>query len=308
MTIKTFTKKILHLLQKSYLNKFKINNCMYFIGDNISLQNTKKIVMYFPDYEFMHFGDHFFFEPLANSLNQKFDFKIVPIKAMEFYFDKLDYKLGSMLDLDTADLIITRKEFYDELKSKKNVLYIDLASLEIERFVCDEFVYKTSDLLKIEYNKHNKPQTILTNNAKIDLNPNQKYILFNNYVDSASYRLRKQHFTKLNDFCRNFALENDYKVIHIGSQKDKDNDKKNYDFIDIDLRGKTSIEDLFSLSNLNNIVNCISFDTFLMHIFATYDKKSYIMFRGRFTKKGYDVIVNNFLPPFKSDIKLIELI
>ena len=81
MTFKTFVKKIKHLAQKQYLKNFAINEYMFFVGDkSIFRKKDKKIVMYFPDYEFMHLGDHFFFEPLASVLDKNFEFKIMPIK------------------------------------------------------------------------------------------------------------------------------------------------------------------------------------------------------------------------------------
>jgi hypothetical protein len=267
--------------------------------------------MYFPNPEFMHLGDHIFFEPLANILNKNFDFKIMPINSMEFYFDKLGYKMADGDDITHADLIITRKEFFDNLENKKNVLYIDLASLDIETYICDDLIYNIANLLNINYDKYNRPNILSYYNSdlsKFSLDEGKKYLLFNNYVDSASYRVTKQKQKKLMNFCKSYAKQNNLEVIHIGSKQDKEKDNYFYEFVDLDLRGKTSIEDIFRLVNSENIVTCISYDTFLSHIFSIYKKESYIIFRGRFTKKAHNVIVNNFLPSFKSGNKLIYLL
>lgn len=311
MTFKTFIRKVFHLFeQQIFLSKYKVNDYMYFIGNKLVIKKYKTIIMYFPDYEFMHYGDHLFFEPLARVLDNNFIFKIYPIKDMEFYFKELGYSIAADKDLDDCDLIITRKEFYSNLKNKKNVLYINLASLKIANHICDDLVEKVSNIFKIQKRPSNLKPQILKKPAKHFnfLDTKQKYVIYNNYIDSASYRLTKKNNTKLKDYCREFALKNNVKVIHVGSQEDKNNDKNYYDFIDIDLRGKTSIKDLFILASKKNIVNCICYDSFVMHLFSIYNKKSFVIFRGRFTKMGQNVIINNFNPPFKSCNDLIEMI
>ncbi|MGL4998191.1 MAG: hypothetical protein ACRC5T_04420, partial [Cetobacterium sp.] len=54
----------------------------------------RKILLYFPYKEYMHLGDHLFFEPLARVLKKNgYEVEISPTKYMENYFLKLGYKI-----------------------------------------------------------------------------------------------------------------------------------------------------------------------------------------------------------------------
>jgi hypothetical protein len=299
-------KKTFNLLNVANLKKYSINSNMYFVNREYGVKNNefKKILLYFPNHEFMHFGDHLFFEPLAKFLKETgFIVKIMPIKAMEFYFINNGYDIGISNDILDADLLITRVEMYNEVvRFKKNTLFVDITSSSIKNFLCQDIVNKIADFLSIDAkNFYAKPSKINNYLSKIELNPNIEYITFNNYIDSGFYRVRKKHYKHLSDFCKHFAKINNLSVIHIGTKKDKEKDKNYYDFVDIDLRGKTSAADLFYIASLGNVKFNISFDAFIMHIFFLYNKKSFILFRGRYTNKARNFVRQYMNPPFKPE-------
>lgn len=312
MNYLSLIKKTVNLLNVANIKKYRINSNMYFVKQEFTKNNEiKKIVLYFPNYEFMHFGDHLFFEPLAKFLKENgLIIKVIPIKLMEFYFYNNGYKIGSDNDILDADLLITRVEMYNEVMNfKKNILFIDISSLSIQNYLCQDIVNKVADFLSIGIGDFKaKPSKINNYHSAIDLKSNMEYLTFSNYIDSAFYRVRKRHYKYLADFCENFAKNNNLKVIHLGTEKDKANDKNNYDFINMDLRGKTTPADLFYLASLDNIKFNISFDTFIMHIFFLYNKKSFILFRGRYTKKARNLIINYLIPPFDPEINIKNII
>jgi len=298
---------------KKIKNKIEIKQLRkYVFEDNLYLQNIpenkqyiKKILLYFPDYQMMHLGDHLFFEPLANNLKEAgYELYIEPAKVMEFYFLELGYKL-SKLEENTYDLVISRIEFYPILKnSSLPILYIEIANIKIQQPLCVDIIVKTNKVLEIEKKTIKDTPKLLNASSRISdellviKNSNDNYIVFNNYIDSGSFRVFSKHFQKIKNFTEVLKRETGYKVIHTGSKNDKDKDKEIYDFVDIDLRGKTSIKDLFELVQFNNILINVSFDAFQMHLFMIKNKKSYILFRGRFTQKASNLFINYFNPPF----------
>jgi hypothetical protein len=299
-------KKTFNLLNVAKLKKYGINSNMYFVNREYGKKNNefKKILLYFPDQEFMHFGDHLFFEPLAKFLKENgFIVKIMPIKAMEFYFINNGYDIGTDNDILDADLLITRVEMYNEAaRLKKNTLFIDITSSSIKNFLCQDIVNKIADFLSADAkNFYAKPSKINNYQGKIELNRDKEYVTFNNYIDSAFYRVRKKHYKHLSDFCKHFAEINNLSVIHLGTKNDKEKDKNYYDFIDLDLRGKTDVADLFYIASLDNVKFNISFDTFIMHIFFLNNKKSFILFRGRYTSKARNFVKRYILPPFNPE-------
>lgn len=313
MTLKSVIKKVLNYINISKIKRFAINDNMYFIGKRSSLGSINKVILYFPYYEFMHYGDHLFFEPLARFLTIKnFNVKVMPIKQMEFYFTNNEYPIATHDDVKKADLIITRTEFYEHIKRlvHENILFINTSCTKIHQFLCQDIVDKVANFLSIDSdNFMAKPSRLRNHPENVRLESGYNYLIFNNYIDSGFFRVTKWHYKKINDFARNFAIKEDLKVIHTGTQKEKDNDKKTYDFVDIDLRGKTGLADLFYLSSHDYVKCNISFDGLLMHIFSIYGKKSYILFRGRFTKAARDYHINYVNPPFDPNpLKIKDLI
>jgi len=302
LKIISVAKKVLNYMNISRIDRFAINDNMYFIGNKASLGPRGMVVFYFPDYEFMHWGDHLFFEPLARFLKLKnFNVKVAPVKQMEFYFINNDYQIGTHDDVKKADLLITRTEFYQDVQrlAPKNVLFVNTSSPKIHQFLCQDIVDKVANYLSLDSSDFSAKPLGLKNwpeNIRLDLNYN--YINFNNYIDSGFFRVTKWHYKKINDFAEDFAKKNDFKFIHTGTQKEKDNDKKTYDFVDIDLRGQTDLADLFHLASHDNVKCNISFDGLLMHIFSIYGKKSYVLFRGRFTRSARNYHKNYVNPPF----------
>jgi hypothetical protein len=302
LTLRSVIKKVLNYIHISIIKRLAINDNMYFIGNRPSPDSITRIVLYFPNYEFMHYGDHLFFEPLVRFLHLKnFKVKVMPVEQMEFYFMNNGYLIGNHDDLKKADLSITRTEFYKDIKKvvDKNILLINTSSTKISQFLCKDIVDKVAAfLLMNSKNFYAKPSGLRNCPQNINLDSHHNYLIFNNYIDSGFFRVTKGHYKKIRDFAEVFAKENDLKVIHTGTQKERNNDPKTYDFVDIDLRGKTTLADLFYLASHKNVKYNISFDGLLMHIFFIYGKKSHVLFRGRFTKSARDYLINYVNPPF----------
>jgi hypothetical protein len=142
----------------------------------------------------------------------------------------------------------------------------------------------------------------------IKLDPNIQYMTFNNYIDSGFYRVSHKDYKNLAAFAKTLARDKGLSINHIGTQREKDGDKTPCPQTDLDLRGKTTPADLFYIAGCKNVVCNVSFDTFLMHVFFICGKKSYVLFRGRYTRNAHDFIVNCVLPPFKPEGKREELI
>lgn len=313
LTFRSVAKKVFNYLNILSIKRFAINENMYFIGKKTPLPSINSIVLYFPNYEFMHYGDHLFFEPLARFLKLRgFDVKVIPVEQMDFYFIDNGLAIGNADDVNKADLVITRAEFYGDIQKliKENILFINTSFPKISQFLCQDIVDKVAGFLfKDSENFPAKPSGLRNCPQNTRLDPCHDYLTFNNYIDSGFFRVTKWHYKKIRDFAAKFAKDNGLKVIHTGTQKEKDNDRKTYDFVDIDLRGKTSPADLFYLASHENVKCNISFDGLLMHIFSIYGKKSYVLFRGRFTKSARNFFLNYVNPPFDpAPIKKEDLI
>lgn len=305
---------------KKILNKFEILILWHKkIEVNLFLLNKKdiqikSILLYFPDYEMMHYGDHLFFEPLARILRLKgYQLYITPINTMEFYFKNLGYKIAKKETINKVDLIITKVEFLKDFKKNKNqVMLIDTANPKIQLPLCNDIIEKVCRFLKNDFNIYDSiPSYFYDENSTLScLNKNDNYIIFNNYIDSGSIRSGAKHQNLIINFIIKLKNDTGCKIIHTGSSNDKNMDQRDYDFVDIDMRGTTSIKQLFNLCSLDNVLYNVSFDGFQMHLFLIQKKKSFILFRGRFLKKNEDFIKKYVNPPFflKNAQNIIEYI
>ncbi len=297
-------KKVFNKLEVFKLRRHAIASNLFLL--NKKCNQVKSILFYFPDYEMMHFGDHLFFEPLARHLRSHgYRLIISPINAMEFYFQDLGYRIGDDSSLENIDLIITRVEFIGALKNvDSQILFIDTASSKIKSPLCNDIIEKVSEFLGLQNLNYNPvpSYSYTVNEGKLSfLSKNNNYIIFNNYIDSGSIRSGSTHQNSIIDFVRSLKDKTGFKVVHTGSSNDKNCDSRVYDFVDIDIRGKTSIKDLFIICSLNNVIYNVSFDGFQMHLFFVQNKKSFILFRGRLIKRNEDYIKKFVNPPFFHD-------
>tara|TARA_B110000879_G_scaffold212100_1_gene306952 strand:+ start:2108 stop:2647 length:540 start_codon:yes stop_codon:yes gene_type:complete len=132
------------------------------------------------------------------------------------------------------------------------------------------------------------------------LNIDNKYYIFSNYIDSGWFR---KYFVNVNALEKKavYLKNQGYKILHVGSEKDLNKDNKKYKFIDQDLRGKLSISELIQLVAKKNIIGAVTYDNFIMHLCGIYDKKTFVLFRGRFSKKNATKHIKYINPLFFND-------
>ncbi|MGL5057944.1 MAG: hypothetical protein ACRC6A_11365 [Fusobacteriaceae bacterium] len=297
----SFIKRVKEKVSDKFLLKTKtkiINETTYIY--NYEDSEKKKILLYFPLSEYMHLGDHLFFEPLAKNLkNRGYDVSISPSKSMEFYFRELQYKIYNGEDLGNFDVIVSRTEFFKTLINQKNVILYEYINTSLKEKICLDIVKKIFLILGEScVNIDSEPSNLDIKNNNFQLSQNKKYILFNNYLDSGRWLNGKEYFYSIEK--KAIELKNaGYSLIHLGTEKDFKDDKNQYPYIELDLRGKTSVKDLFYLSSAKNVVGNIGFDAFLMHLFFLNRKKNYICLRNKITQKRKEITIKYLNPPFK---------
>lgn len=293
---------------KIYLKCIKIvNKRKYLIyHGNFSPEIIKsKRVIFFLDYpSAIHFGDTLWFEPICRLFAMHYSIFVCANPSIEFYFKKLGYKLISKEQIKSDDFIISRREVAYYLRKYDRFL-INFIYDVIDDKLIDKLIYILGEQFKIDssligaqplalnYSKLEQLELIKRFNIKIE----EKYIIFNNYIDSYKPRTRKSQYIMADEqlikFVEKYKIEHKVKVIYTASKKDILKKNVSYSFVDIDLRGQTSIEDVFKLVSMPQIANYIGYDTFWMHVFNLYDKNSYIKL-----KPGFNENYNNHVKKY----------
>jgi hypothetical protein len=268
------------------------------------IKKKPKILFYFDNVEYMHLGDHVFFLPVVKLLqDNNLSVSVKPTKIMREFFINLGFKIiDGDVNFADYDLIISRVELIEQLQTYPTIL-IDVAK-NLTKPICSELVTSFSQYFKldnyyqeIDYTRH------FNNISSVDKYqlPTKKLILFNLYCDASRYLITKQKRQLLLTKLKQYSNNDEYQLVLVGSKTDKLQDKTHYDFSFIDLRGKTSVVDIFQLVAHANTTYYIGFDAFIMHVFSLNKKTSFVVFRGRISQSQSEMLKKYHVNLFDND-------
>jgi len=281
-----FTRKNYPLLRVLYSNK----------KDN----NTLSLHFDFTDSS-THFGDRLFFFPLIINL-KKSGFSI-SISNDDVYSKLLLEKLYDfsipISEANKSDFVIyPSPSFFNFIHLYSNAILVDFTDTSSFAKVSNQLLRSFGDFFSCEFNYDCK---VIPNFSYYPyLDKNQKYFLFSNYINSGLFR---KFFIDEKKLINQLLLlkKDGFKIVHVGSREDALGIQTNYPYVDLDFRGMTSIIDMVDLVCSPNVYGAVSYDNFLMHLIGLFDKKAYILFRGRFFKKNIthhmNYINNTFFKP-----------
>lgn len=260
-----------------------------------------------------HLGDRLFFIPLVSELIAS-GFSVT-ISSKDCVTSALAESICGLAlrKCETPSehdvVIYPAPSFFNFRKNYPEAVLVDFTDTNVASKISDQLISSVSELFRLDLQKNffrpfEKPKIakeFLPGDNSIE------YYLFSNYIDSGRFRKFFIDENKLLAKADKIAKQG-YKIIHVGSKQDKAKDKKLYPFVDVDLRGQTSIPDIIQMVQSENIVGAITYDNFLMHLVGMYGKTAYVLFRGRFTRKNREhhiLHVNNTF--FDQKDKLIYL-
>lgn len=295
MNVLSYIKKAFSLLKFNiiYKNKF-ISPYFYIFNINkADIPKLKKILFYFNNAEFMHIGDHIFFiKTIKTLMLNGCEVDVSTIPSMRNVFEKIGIKVEANPNLKDYDLIISRVELLDESLIDKPLILVNLTK-NLTMPIADDLLVNFSLLFGLTSITNMKYNFEIFNDKSVlkrfNLNENDSYVLLSPFCDSSFFLVTNEKINRIISFVRKEAKIKDAKILLIGSQIDKLKVKFSFNEF-IDLRGKTTIEDILNLSNCPNIKSFIGFDNFIMHVFSIIKKPSFVVYRGRIGKKRREMI------------------
>ena len=311
--------KYLTILEKIYYKLFiklhRINKCFY---NHKTINKSKRIVLYLDYPKFIHLGDTLWCEPIGRLIAANFNLVICCDSQMEFYFRRLGYKVIDESLINQDDLLVARTELAYHLRNK-DVLWINFNYINVSQPIINVVLNNVADYLNLNPNDA-KPRALNFSPAeknsvalKFGIVSEYNYAVFNNYIDSHKLRMSNAKFHEADKalwlFAEKYKRDADVKLIHTGTGRQKNQDSTDYGIVDLDLRGRTSIEESFILASLDNVINYIGFDAFWLHLFNIYDKRSYIKLRPGFSVKWNNQVKNYVATPYitlKDRVKFID--
>ncbi len=305
MNLYSYAKKIVHIIYAKFLTKknFIYPNLYLFNLKRDELCDVKRVLFALNSREYMHLGDHLFFIPLIKTfIDSGYHVEVTATKPMLETFKMLNLNVATnQVKFEDYDLIISRFELIRRLKYHKALLVH--VSKNLTKPICEQMLVEFSKYFKLK--DFTAPNYGVFHNEKIaekfKLPQNKKLLMFNLYCDASSYLITQAKKDILLNFVKEYATNPHYAILMVGSKHDKLFDKNVYDFDFIDLRGITSVRDIFELVSLANVEYYIGFDAFVMHVFSLLKKRSFIVFRGRVTKKQDTMLRKYHVHLFEND-------
>lgn len=235
-----------------------------------------------------HLGDRLFFLPLILQLLA--DGYQVSLDRDDLITNKILTSLYGLASLPAAsksalDLVVMAKpSFLAKGRSCPSLLVVDFMDIRIDRDIAETLTSNFYQLLKITPSNLSKrvPRLVASDALNI-LADGQKYFLFNNYISSGLFRKWFVNEGKLLQQCKDLQAEG-FQIIHVGSADDKAADSRSYPFVGLDLRGALTLPQLIALVGNPQVEGAVTYDNFLMHLMGLYEKRTFVLFRGRFSK------------------------
>jgi hypothetical protein len=285
---------IKYLIYKT-INNIYLKIFTYSEGNGLKYENRninlKESVFFDLTHNTSHLGDRLFCFEIIYELYQKgFKISISHLDNLTLILAReiLNLNLEQVYNPSESDVIVYPAPSFLHLRKKyRNSLLLDFNDIKCDTLISKQIVVSFFAFFNLKNTESDFScyLKLYPKNFQF-LKSNFHYYLFSNYIGSGQFRKLFINENKLID--KAIALKKQgFKIIHVGSIEDKKNDNKSYFFIDNDLRGMISITELINLVQSEKVLGAVCYDNFLMHLIGIYNKKSFVLFRGRFFRKNH---------------------
>jgi hypothetical protein len=253
----------------------------------------------------VHLGDHLFFEPMIRACRQRgVDVVIAPGAAMREYFREAGYAVVTPEVVRRQELRVTSVWMYDSMppaERRTRFLYLNTIDHGIRRPVAEhlaEHVLLAARLDPCLPAIDGRPYLVAPGPTALD-DAEGRWLLFNDSVDSGWFRVTRWDRAVL----ARVAAEQrraGFRIARVGTEAERIARPALVGVEDLDLRGRTSLMDLFRLLGSAKVAGTISFDHVLAHMSMACGKPAIV--RVRRGSRGHVDFMKRFLiPPYTAD-------
>ena len=266
----------------------------------------------------VHIGDHLFLEPTFRACRDRgVSVVIAPIAPMRDYFLEAGYRVVTAEEARAQDLRVSSVYMYDDIPRADRhhrYLYLNTIDHHIAGRVAEhlaEHVVRAARLEPAAPPIHGRPWLVppaptLLDEGTTGAASDQRWWVFNDAVDSGWFRVLPSDRRLLADAATEKSREG-FRIVRVGSAADLEQRPETLKFDHLDLRGRTSIMDLFRLLRAPQVAGTISFDTVVAHMGIASDKDAIIHLR-RFSPAHQRFLKAHLIPYFTGATSSIHFI
>jgi hypothetical protein len=252
----------------------------------------------------VHIGDHLFLEPTFRACRDRgVPVVVAPIAPMRDYFVEAGYRIGTPEQVRGQALRITSVYMYDDVPRTERhdrYLYLNTIDHHIGGRVAEhlaEHVVRAAHLDPAKPPIDGRPFLVNSGPTVLDEQPAEpRWWVFNDAVDSGWFRVLPSDRKILADAAAEKRRDG-FRIVRVGSSADLEKRPETIGVEDLDLRGRTSVMDLFRLLRSARVAGTISFDTAVAHMGIACGKDALIRLR-RFTPAHQRFLKAHLIPPF----------
>lgn len=271
--------------------------------------SSKTVVLAFWDRTLVHLGDQLFHQPLVEHLLARgYAVVIDDTTPLAPYFAALGARVASVADLQKEELVgalfVSKDDMVFDIWKKfgkgNAVACINYGGLESDDRVALSLARIVLRTLKVLGDDAGDEKDIVAWRPdvpeamthagtaweeKLRAAGDKKIVAFSNYVASDIVQAKGREKI-LENMAREKKREG-YVLAHLGSAKEKREDARGYDFIDIDLRGEIGVLELFTFFADARVAGLVGFDAYNLHVAVLCGKDAWVVMKDESKKEHY---------------------
>lgn len=258
------------------------------IADFANLSRPPRSIGFdFSDSRHVHLGDHLFLEPAMRACRDLgVPVVVAPGTALRDYFREAGYTLADSSAVLAQELRVTSVYMYDAMPAnerQERFLYLNTVDHHIDAPVAEHLaahLLQAVCLTQKPVRVDGRPFLVPAGPTALDNEPDegQGWLVFNDAVDSGWFRVTPRDRSILAEVAAARRADG-LRIVRVGSSADLARRPRPVGVEDLDLRGRTSVVELFRLLGSPRVAGTISFDTLVAHMGIAYDKPASIRLR-----------------------------
>lgn len=253
----------------------------------------------------VHLGDHLFLEPTMRACRERGVHVVVaPGPAMREYFRDAGYTVVTPAVVLEQELRVTSVWMYDSMpraERRTRFLYLNTIDHHIRRPVAEHLAEQVVGAACLDPEAppiSGRPHLVAPGPTALE-GLAGRWLLFNDTVDSGWFRVTPGDRALLADVAAEQRRAG-FRIARVGTEAERIARPAPVGVEDLDLRGRTSVMDLFRLLRSPNVTGTVSFDHVVAHMGMACGKAAIVRVR-RGSRYHVDFMKRYLIPPYTAD-------
>lgn len=254
----------------------------------------------------VHLGDHLFLEPAMRACRLRgIDVVVAPGAAMREYMRDAGYEVVTPGVVRQQELRITSVWMYDTIPSaerRTRFLYLNTIDHGMRAPVAEYLAAHVVDAARLDPESppiDGRPHLVTAGPTLLDDAVDAPWLLFNDTVDSGWFRVTRWDRRALAEVAAERRGAG-FRIARVGTEQERLARPAPLGVEDVDLRGRTSVMDLFRLLRSPKVAGTVSFDHVVAHMGMACGKPAIVRVR-RGSRRHADFMKAHLIPPYSAD-------